>query len=122
MLVIERQRRGVALLEVLLGFALLAIAGIAWITLAGQTARSLHDVGTTERTTLAASSTMEWVAIRTAPELDGMIGERREGDFNVTIVRLIPALYDVTISDTLTDAPLLHSSVYAPYAASDTVQ
>jgi Tfp pilus assembly protein PilV len=112
--------RGVALLEVLLGFALLAIAGIAWVTLAGQTARSLRDVRTTERTTLAAASTMEWVAIRTAPELDGMIGERRAGDFNVTIVRLIPALYDVTISDTLTGAPLLHSSVYASYAASDT--
>jgi Tfp pilus assembly protein PilV len=118
----ERMRRGVALLEVLLSFALLAIAGIAWITLAGQTARSLRGVRTTERTTLAAASTMEWVAIRTAPELDGMIGERRNGDFNVTIVRLIPALYDVTISDTLTDAPLLHSSIYAPYAASDTAR
>lgn len=116
----ERPRRGVALLEVLLGFALLAIAGMAWITLAGQTARSLRDVRATERTTLAAASTMEWVAIRTAPELDGMVGERQDGDFNVTIVRLIPALYDVTISDTLTDAPILHSSIYAPYAVSDT--
>ncbi|MGH7655103.1 MAG: type IV pilus modification PilV family protein [Gemmatimonadaceae bacterium] len=118
----KQSRCGVALLEVLLGFALLAIAGIGWITLAGQTARSLRDVRITERATLAAASTMEWVAIRTAPELDGMIGERQEGAFNVTIVRLIPALYDVTISDTLTDAPILHSSVYAPYAASDTVR
>jgi Tfp pilus assembly protein PilV len=116
----ERVRCGVALLEVLLGFALLAIAGMAWLTLAGQTARSLRDVRATERTTLAAESTMEWVAIRTAPELDGMIGERQDGDFNVTVVRLVPALYDVTISDTLTDAPILQSSVYAPYAASDT--
>lgn len=119
---IERDRRGIALLEVLLGFALLAISGMAWITLAGQTARSLRDVRAAERTTLAAASTMEWVAIRTAPELDGMIGERRAGDFNVTIVRLIPALYDVTISDTTTGAPVLHSSVYAPYAAADTAR
>ena len=119
MLGAERTPRGVALLEVLLGFALLAIAGIAWITLAGQTARSLRDVRTAERATLAAASTMEWVAIRTAPELDGMIGERQEGEFNVTIVRLIPALYDVTISDTLTGAALLHSSIYAPYVAPD---
>lgn len=119
---IEYERRGVALLEVLLGFALLAIAGMAWVTLAGQMARSLRDVRATEQTTLAAASTMEWVAIRTAPELDGMIGERRAGDFNVTIVRLIPALYDVTISDTATDAPMLHSSVYAPYAAADTAR
>jgi Tfp pilus assembly protein PilV len=122
MLRAEQSRRGVALLEVLLAFALLAIAGISWISLAGQTARSLRDVRTTERTTLAAASTMEWVAIRTALELDGMIGERQEGDFNVTIIRLIPALYDVTISDTLTDTPILHSSVYAPYAASDSVR
>jgi Tfp pilus assembly protein PilV len=117
---VERARRGVALLEVLLGFALLAISGMAWVMLAGQTAHSLRDVRATERTTLAAASTMEWVAIRTAPELEGMIGERRDGDFNVIVVRLIPALYDVTISDTLTDAPILHSSIYAPYAASDT--
>jgi Tfp pilus assembly protein PilV len=118
----ERSRRGVALLEVLLGFALLAIAGIAWITLAGQTARSLREVRSAERTTLAAASTMEWVMIRTAPELESMIGEHRDGDFNVTVVRLIPALYDVTVSDTLTDSPLLHSSIYAPYAASDTTR
>jgi hypothetical protein len=118
----EGAPRGVALLEVLLGFALLTIAGIAWITLASQTARSLRDVRAIERATLAAASTMEWVAIRTAPELDGMIGERRDGDFNVTIVRLIPALYDVTIGDTLTDAPILHSSIYAPYVASDSAK
>lgn len=107
------------MLEVLLGFALLAIAGIAWVVLAGQTSRSLSEARTVERATLAAASTMEWVAIRTAPELDGMIGERRVGDFNVAVVRLIPALYDVSISDTLTEAPLLHSSIYAPYAAAD---
>jgi Tfp pilus assembly protein PilV len=112
--------RGVALLEVLLGFSLLAIAGVGWITLAGQTARSLRNVNAAERETLAAASTMEWVAIRTAPELDGMIGQRRDGDFNVTITRIIPALYDVAISDTLTGATLLHSAIYAPYAAADT--
>ncbi len=118
----RRAPAGVALLEVLLGFALLTIAGIAWITLASQTARTLRSVRETERATLAAASTMEWVAIRTAPELDGMIGERRDGDFNVTIVRLIPALYDVTISDTLTDAPMLHSSIYAPYAQAESAK
>jgi hypothetical protein len=118
----ERRPSGVALLEVLLGFALLAIAGTAWITLAGQTAQTLRNVRASERATFAAASTMEWVAIRTATELDGMIGERRVGDFDVTILRMLPGLYDVTIGDTLTGTVLLHSSVYAPYVASDSAR
>jgi hypothetical protein len=118
----DRRPSGVALLEVLLGFALLAIAGIAWITLAGQTAQTLRNVRASERATFAAASTMEWVAIRSATELDAMIGERREGDFDVTILRLLPGLYDVTIGDTLTGTALLHSSVYAPYVASDSTR
>ncbi len=118
----ERNPRGVALLEVLLGFALLAIAGMAWMTLAGQTAQSLRNVRASERQIFAATSTMEWVAVRSATELDAMIGERREGDFDVTILRLLPGLYDVTVGDTLRGTALLHSSVYAPYVASDSAR
>jgi Tfp pilus assembly protein PilV len=111
-----------ALIEVLLGFVLLAISGVAWIVLAGQTARSLRSVRDSELLTFNAVSTMEWVSVRSETELQAMTGRRRYGAFDITISTLLPGLYEVIVSDTLTRATILHSSVYASYAATDTIK
>jgi Tfp pilus assembly protein PilV len=118
----NRPSRGIALLEVLLALSLLAIAGIASITFAGQAAHSLRRVRTSEQATFAAASAMERVAIRSAVDLDATTGRRRDGAYDITIARLLPELYDISISDTLTGATLLHSSVYSPYVTADTIK
>ena len=114
---VDQLPRGAALLEVLLGFALLAIAGIAWLTLAGQVGHSVRNVRSSEQATLAASATMEWLAIRAPADLSALAGRRRIGGFDVTVAQLLPHLYDVRIDDTLSGSTLLHSSIYATYAA-----
>lgn len=113
----DRVRRGSALLEVLVGMVLLAVACVAWITLAGQTARTLRRLHETEALSRAASTEMERVGVMPSGGLDALRGTSRHGRFDVRVARISPALFDVVVADTLTGADVAHTALYRPDAS-----
>lgn len=96
----------------MIGLVILAISGIAWITLMGQTVHSVHQIRLRERDYRAAADDLEHVALWTPEQLDAVTAPARVGSFVLSVSPITAELFTVTMSDTA-GAPLLTTSVYA---------
>ena len=110
----SRTRSGMVLLEVMLGTAILGMAGVALITLLTQTVQTVRQSRSTERRTMSASQLLDRATLWSAASLDGHIGRQRMDDWNLEVTTLQPRLYTLIVLDTLTGAAQLRTTVYRP--------
>lgn len=109
-----RRRSGMLLLEVMLGIAILGMAGVAMITLLTQTVQTVRHGRSTERRISSASQLLDRATLWSASSLDSRIGRSRIESWNLEVTLARPRLYTLVVLDTLTDAEQLRTTVYRP--------
>ena len=97
----------------MVGMLILAIAGISWITLMGQTAHSVHQIRLREADYRAAADDLEHVSLWTSDQLSAISGPARVGSFVLLVQPITSELFEVALTDTV-GATLLTTSIYAP--------
>lgn len=107
-----RRRRGVALLEVLVGLTLLATSGVTLLTLLVQSSGSVELHHRRDVETRAASAALDAIAIWPREQLDARVGRSQRGPWTVEITLLTPTLYRVTIEHPLTGQVVLRTILY----------
>jgi type II secretory pathway component PulJ len=107
-----RARRGIALLEVLAAFALVATAGIALLGFARQSAAAV-ELGTQRELELRrAALLLHRYTLLSATELAAKSGQRPEQGFEVRICSNDRRLFNVAILDPASASPILSTTVY----------
>jgi hypothetical protein len=110
-------RRGTILFEVVVGLTILAIAGIAWVTLLAQTRMSIAQMRAREVRVRAANDLLERHRLLGHEELDARLGTTRIGAFTISVSAITPQLYSLAARDTGAQAVLLWTTVYTREAA-----
>ncbi|HEY4216570.1 MAG TPA: hypothetical protein VGM67_05500 [Gemmatimonadaceae bacterium] len=114
-----KSRSGSAIIEALIATVLLATAGVALITLLGQTAHSMRSVRMSERQTRDASERLDHLVLLDRADLLAREGQTAFGGWALSITAIEADLFDVSISETDTSAPLLQTTLYRPDTAND---
>lgn len=109
-----RNRRGVALLEVLIAMTILSVAAVSLITVLAQATRSLDSARRVETEARDASRLMETTALWTRDDLDRHLGSRVQGPWRMHVTRPLASLYVVSISDSTERRELLRTSLFRP--------
>ena len=109
-----RTRRGSALIEVLVALVLLAVSGVAMVTLLGQTGRSMRSSRDTELETSAASRVLDRFAAMDRAGLLASLGRHDAGGFRANVAEASPDLFDVAVAASDTSAVLLRTVFYRP--------
>lgn len=107
-------RTGMVMLEVMLGVAILGMAGVALVTLLTQTVHTVRRGRSVERQTASAARLLDRATLWSDTELASSLGRQRIGDLNLEVGTIQSHLYTLIVLDTLTDAPVLHTAVYRP--------
>lgn len=113
-----RGRRGIALLEVLIGLVILATAGSALMALGRDALNTLQHVVEKDREFERASAFLDAVTLWNRTELDQRLGRRRQGPWLLTVQREAPSLYVVTLHASVTRV-LLRTSLYRGTSGSE---
>lgn len=96
-------RRGVALLEVLVALAILATAGTGLVILVTDQVRAVWEVQRRVRDQHGAEEVLALLSLRDARGLDLRLGRRTVGGFVTDVQRPRPGLYRLAVADD--DAP-----------------
>lgn len=110
----DKTRRGSALVEVMVALVLLAVGGVALITLLGQTSHTMRATRDTERETLDASRVLDRFAAMNRATLLASLGRNDVAAFRADVVETMPGLFEVTVARTDTSAALLRGAFYRP--------
>jgi type II secretory pathway pseudopilin PulG len=113
----RRPKRGVALLEVMVGLTLLAIAGVGLLVVLVQATDSVHEIDRRDGEARAASGQLDRASLWTRDQLDARIGSTRLADWTLHVAPLTPTMYRVALADTMTGALVLETSLYRPDSA-----
>ena len=105
-------RQGFALLEVLVGIALLGSAGLGLVLALRQAAVAEAAAAEQERHLSAADRVLAAMTLLQASELDQRIGSHRVGEFVVRVARPEPTLYRLALADTGADREILTTVVF----------
>jgi hypothetical protein len=109
-----RSRRGVVLLDLILGTTLLVIAGVGFVTLLGQHFKTASQLRTREFELMKASEVLERMAgTWSTNDFAASVGNARRGGFDVAVRTVAQNLYDVIVTDTLDGVVLLKTTMYA---------
>jgi Tfp pilus assembly protein PilV len=114
-----RARGGSALIEVLVALVLLAVAGVAMITLLGQTSRTMRSTSDTERETRAASGVLDRFAAMDRAALVASIGRRDVAGFRAEVAQAAPDLFEIAVAASDTSSVLLRTIFYRPDSTDD---
>ncbi len=109
-----RTRRGSALIEVLVALVLLAVSGVAMVTLLGQTGLSMRSTRDTELETGAASQVLARFAALDRTGLLASLGRHDAAGFRADVVEESPDLFEVAVATSDTSAVLLRTVFYRP--------
>jgi prepilin-type N-terminal cleavage/methylation domain-containing protein len=107
-------QRGMALLEVIVAMTILVIAALSTVAWVGQASDAVARAGTAAAETDSASDYLDRIALWTRDDLDRHLGPRRQGAWTVTVERMTPALYVVTMRDGGNYHTLLRTVLYRP--------
>jgi type II secretory pathway pseudopilin PulG len=105
------------LLEAVVALTILAVAGVAAVAMASESARTIAHIRETEAELRAASALMEAASLWTREDLDRRLGDRAQGPWRLRIDRPVPTLYTLTLTDSLGRAELLRTAIFRPEAA-----
>lgn len=92
-------RRGVALLEVLIAMAILGIAGLSTVQVVRDAIQAQRETSRVERMVRDADRVMTAVSLLKRDELDRAIGSQEVGDFKVSIQRPARGLYRLALAE-----------------------
>jgi type II secretory pathway component PulK len=110
--VIERTR-GAALLEALVALALLGTVASAAAWSATESLRAVQRMHAREQEQRLAARFFTAVSLWPREDLDRHLGDRPQGPWRLRIARPIPAVYTVTLSDTVSGGVvLLQTALY----------
>jgi hypothetical protein len=101
------------LLEVVVGIAVLAITGSAWITLLAQTNHSIRELRAREAQVRTASAGLRRITLWPRMELEARVGSSRLSAFTLSVSPIAPSLYTVALADSSTGVVILRTTVYA---------
>lgn len=105
-------RRGSALVEVLVAIVLLATAGTGLITLLGQTSHTMRSVLESERLVRRASEELDRFVLLDRAALNARAGRSRDHGWTLDVVPLGGNLFDVRIAESDTTRVLLETTLY----------
>jgi hypothetical protein len=110
---LNHRRRGVILMDVILGTTLLVIVGVALVTMLGQNMWTVDQLRHREREIRRASQQLERMsALWSSRDFENHRGMFRAGEFTATLTVLAPNLYEVSIADSTGTVPLLRTTFY----------
>src|SRR4051812_26008370 len=88
----DTQRRGSALLDVVIALVVLGLSGTAFIALLGQTAHSVRKVRNTERLTRLASDELGRFVLYDRARVSGMLGQSFARGWSIRVEQSAPGL------------------------------
>jgi type II secretory pathway component PulJ len=107
-------RRGSALVEVLVALVVLAVGGVALVTLLGQTGSTMRTTHEAERRTADASAILRRFEAMDRAALVAAIGRRDVAGLRAQIAEPIPDLFGVDVAESDTSPLLLRTTLYRP--------
>lgn len=110
-------RRGAALLEVIVGLAILATSGTALVAAVGDALERERDMLQREQELIAMERVLAATSLLTRQELDQRLGDRRVGEFVVAVARPSPELFTIGIRPASRAEALLVTLVYRSEAS-----
>jgi len=109
-------RRGATLLEVLVAMVILATAGMALAAYAAQTSNAFAAARASEVELRRASAFFDAIALWPREDLDRHLGEHEEGPWRLTIERMLPTVYSVTLRDSTARRVILRTELFRQLA------
>jgi hypothetical protein len=100
----------------MVALVILASAGTVVVSMVAESARAVQRVRESEKEMRAANAFFNAVALWPRADLDRHLGDRREGRWIMRVDRPGVTLYVVTLSDSITRATVLRTSLYRPEA------
>jgi type II secretory pathway component PulK len=91
-------RTGAALLEAMVALTILAVAGMWAVAMANQSADAIRRVREADAETRRASGFLDAVALWPREDLDRHLGDRREGEWVLSVERPALSLYTIVLS------------------------
>jgi hypothetical protein len=110
----SRRRRGAVLLEAIVALAILSSAGIAFVSLAAESARAVDRAHAGELELREGNAFFAAVALWSREDLDRHLGARHQGRWIMIVDRPRPDLYVISLSDSAKRAEFLRTSLYRP--------
>ena len=110
-------RGGSALLEVVVGLTILAVAGTAFVALLAQSAGSMDEFRRREAETVQAQAALERITLWSRTELAAHVGTSALPGLTVHISEIAPSLYAIAMMDSVDRVALLRTFLYAPDSA-----
>ena len=90
-------RRGAALLEVLVGLAILALSGTALVSAVSEAIHREREVLQREQELVAMERVLAATTLLTRDELSRRLGDRAVGEFAVSVARPAAELFEIRI-------------------------
>lgn len=110
-------RTGAAIIEVLIAFVVLAMAGMALVTLLGQGHVTVAATHRREREQVGAQMLLDAATAWSRQDLDLHVGSTRTRGWVLTVQPISAALYALAVSDT-NGVAMLHTALYRPDSVS----
>ena len=111
---------GTALLEVIVAITILTVAGLSAAVMANQSVAAVTQARDADNDTRRAGRFLDAVALWPRTDLDRHLGDRREGNWILTITRPYATLYVVALRTTGDSAhsaisrELVRTTIYRP--------
>lgn len=109
-----RGKAGAALFEVIVALTILAVAGLAAVSMARQASASVQRLREAEAEMRAASAFLDAVALWPREDLDRRLGLREQGPWRLLIERPVPTLYVIALHDSTHTREILRTSLHRP--------
>lgn len=110
----RRRRHGSALFDVVIALVLLALSGVAMLTVVGQTRHSMRSVRDTERELRLASAQLDRFVAYDRAQVIAMLGTRSTNGWMIAVARVSDGLFDVSVTRVGASVPLLVTTIYRP--------
>jgi type II secretory pathway pseudopilin PulG len=105
------------MLEVMLGIAILGMAGVALIAVLTQTVTTATHGRASERRVMSAAQLLDRATLWNENELTMRLGRQRIGAWDLEVGAPRARLFTLVVHDTLTGAPVLRTTVYRAVTA-----
>lgn len=110
------RRRGAALLEVLVGLAILALTGTALVGAVSEAMRRERDMLLREQELVAMERVLAATSLLTRDELSQRLGDRPVGEFTVSVARPAAELFEIRVRPRGSAGDGLATLVFRPRA------
>lgn len=112
-----RARAGIILIEALIALTILSVAGMAMLSLARATSKSVLRALASEGEINRASALLDAVTLWSREDLDRHLGTRHEGPWLMHVDRADRFIYDISLRDSTDHYELLRTMLYRPELA-----